>query len=125
MKVFITGATSGIGRQLALDYHASGHAVIAAGRSATALKTLANQGMHTLELDLLDREATLRELTDQNDFDMPFLMDVQAASQAIRKGIEKKQAEIHFPKKLTWGMKAAARLPRSLWAALARRMVTS
>lgn len=239
MKILITGATSGIGRQLAVDYQKSGHAVTAVGRSADALDGLARQGLHTLRMDLLDREATLQglaaldrvdlailcagsceyidmphfdsallsrimrlnvetlahsieallpalrrsdfphlvgvgssaaylplpraeaygtskaavaylmdtlaitlapekirvslvcpgfvktPLTDKNDFAMPFLIDVQSASRAIRKGIEKKQAEIHFPKKLTWGMKAAAWLPRFLWAKIAGRMVRS
>jgi short-subunit dehydrogenase len=239
MKILITGATSGIGRQLAVDYQASGHEVTAVGRSADALDALAGHGLHTLRLDLLDREATLQglaaldrvdlailcagsceyidmphfdsalvsrimrlnvetlahsiegvlpalrrsdsphlvgigssaaylplpraeaygtskaavaylmdtlaitlapenirvslvcpgfvktPLTDKNDFSMPFLMDVQSASNAIRKGIEKKKGEIHFPKKLTWGMKVAAQLPRSLWAVLARRMIQS
>jgi short-subunit dehydrogenase len=126
MKILVTGATSGIGRQLALDYQESGHAVTAVGRSADALDALAiTLAPENIRVSLVCPGFVKTPLTDKNDFSMPFLMDVQSTSNAIRKGIEKKQAEIHFPKKLTWGMKAAARLPRSLWAALARRMIKS
>ncbi len=59
MNVLITGATSGIGRQLALDYHNDGHTVWAVGRSEEELQKLAQQGLNTLRVDLLDRGAAL------------------------------------------------------------------
>ena len=237
MKILITGATSGIGRHLALDYHAAGHEVWALGRSAEALAELARQGIHTGQVDLEKREETLAwfvglekldlailsagnceyidlpdfdsalvarvmranveslahsiegalpalrkgknphlvgigssaaylplpraeaygaskaavaylldtlridlaaegirvshvapgfvktPLTDRNDFPMPCLVTVEQASSAIRKGIAAGTKEIHFPKRFTGSMKLLSLLPRSLWLALARKMV--
>ena len=40
MRILITGATSGIGRQLALDYHRDNHQVWALGRNQKALDLL-------------------------------------------------------------------------------------
>ena len=59
MKIAITGATSGIGKQLALDYLHEGHEVWAIGRNREALADLATSGLHTARLDLTDRAATL------------------------------------------------------------------
>lgn len=237
MRILVTGATSGIGRQLALDYHAEGHAVWAVGRNETALSALASRGLHTGRVDLSDKRASLswfsglealdlavlnagdceymdlpvfdsdlvarvmnanvlsmavsiegvlpllrrgvrphlvgvgssaaylplpraeaygaskaavaylmdtlrvslyREridvslvcpgfvktpLTDRNDFPMPFLVTTEAASRAIRRGISRRQKEIHFPKKLTLPMKLLSLLPRAVWCRMAQRMV--
>lgn len=41
--VFITGATSGIGKQLALDYAKQGWQVIACGRNQSVLDSLHTQ----------------------------------------------------------------------------------
>ena len=57
-SVFITGATSGIGRQLAIDYAQSGYKVIACGRDQAALKYLEHQ--HNIEtrcFDITDNQA--------------------------------------------------------------------
>ena len=59
MRILITGATSGIGRQLALDYHHDNHEVWALGRNQTALDELSSAGMQAVRLDLADRAATL------------------------------------------------------------------
>jgi short-subunit dehydrogenase len=237
MKIVITGATSGIGRQLALDYQQDGHQVWALGRSPDALEDLTHQGVQTGRVDLEDRQATLEwfggftdldlvilsagtceyidlpefdsglvdrvmranvstlahsieaalpalrrghnprlvgigssaaylplpraeaygaskaavayllktlrislrssgvavslvcpgfvktPLTDRNDFPMPLRISVTEASRAIRKGIAKGQAEIHFPKRFTLFLKTLALLPGSWWERLAHRMV--
>lgn len=53
--VLITGATSGIGQQLAKDYTAAGWQVIACGRNAEKLADLiAGTDMQTLQFDLMD-----------------------------------------------------------------------
>ena len=236
MKVLITGATSGIGKQIALDYRADGHQVWAVGRNKQALEELETSGILTGQVDLADRDATLAwfsrldvidcailsagnceyidmpdfdsalfarvmrvnvesmahsiegllpplrrssdphlvgigssaayvplpraeaygsskaaiaylmdtlritlrpeniavslvspgfvktPLTDRNDFPMPSLLTVEQASTAIREGIRKKQADIHFPKKFTYILKAASFLPRRLWLRIAARM---
>lgn len=239
MNVLITGATSGIGRQLALDYHRDGQMVTALGRNHEALAELAAMGLHTGQVDLADREGSLawfaaqtgpvdlailnagtceyidmphfdaalvtrvmtanvigfaisvegvlpllrrspsphlvgvgssaaylplpraeaygaskaavaymvdtlritlkREgiavslvapgfvqtpLTDQNDFPMPMRISVAEASRAIRRGIARRDREIHFPKRFTLLLKALTLLPKSWWAKIAQRMIT-
>ena len=54
MKLMITGATSGIGKQLALGYAKAGHQVLACGRSQAKLDTLtqASANIHALCFDL-------------------------------------------------------------------------
>ena len=64
--VWITGASSGIGRQLALDYLAAGTTVIASARSEAKLSTLA------AEADLQSGAASVLDTTSQalsNDSD--------------------------------------------------------
>ena len=237
MKIVITGATSGIGRQLAMDYQAEGHEVWALGRNEQALDELSASGLYTGQVDLTDRDAalawfstldsvdlailnagtceyidlpnfdsalvqrvmranvestaisieavlpllrkstqahlavvgssaaylplpraeaygaskaaiaymveTLRidlhpekiavslicpgfvktPLTDLNDFSMPFRVSVHQASDYIRKGLVKKKAEIHFPKRFTFILKLLSLLPGSLWTIIGRQMV--
>lgn len=60
MKILITGATSGIGKQLALDYHQQGHEVWALGRNPKALEELAGKGLQTAQVDLGNREESLQ-----------------------------------------------------------------
>lgn len=58
-RVLVTGATSGIGRAMAIVLRGAGYAVTATGRNAAALATLAAEapGIETLALDLADRAA--------------------------------------------------------------------
>ncbi len=60
MNIVITGATSGIGRRLAVDYHAEGHTVRALGRNEQQLEILKKKGLFVGRLDLTDRDAVLR-----------------------------------------------------------------
>lgn len=54
MNILITGATSGIGYQLAIDYCQAGHKVYAVGRNQEALTKLTQLGVETVNLDLTD-----------------------------------------------------------------------
>lgn len=237
MKIVITGATSGIGRQLAIDYQNQGHEVWALGRNEQALSELRARGLSTGQVDLTDREATFAwfaslesidlailnagtceyidmpafdsaliqrvmranvetvaicieavlpllrtsrsahlavvgssaayvplpraeaygaskaaiaymvealrldltdenialslicpgfvktPLTDLNDFPMPFRITVQEASNYIRRGLLKKRAEIHFPKRFTYILKCMSLLPGPLLTMLGKKMV--
>ncbi|WP_186174685.1 SDR family oxidoreductase [Vibrio jasicida] len=59
-SVLITGATSGIGKQLALDYALAGWKVIACGRNQAVLSKLeaSSQNIATLRFDITDYEQT-------------------------------------------------------------------
>ncbi|MEX0603437.1 MAG: SDR family NAD(P)-dependent oxidoreductase [Marinobacter sp.] len=61
-------------------------------------------------------------LTDQNDFDMPFLITADDATNRILKGLEKGQHEIHFPKRFTWTLKMLGALPQGLIDRMAAAM---
>lgn len=50
-------------------------------------------------------------LTDKNDFEMPFLISAEQAAEEMLKGIEKKDFEIHFPKRFTLFLKFLRILP--------------
>ena len=50
-------------------------------------------------------------LTSKNSFKMPFIISPKSAAELIVKGLEKKQFEIHFPKKFTFFLKVLRLLP--------------
>lgn len=73
MNILVTGATSGIGRQLALDYHRQGHTVWAVGRNDTALAELAAKGVRVGKVDLTDRDAVLAWFAGLDSLDLAIL----------------------------------------------------
>lgn len=73
MKIVITGATSGIGKQLALDYHEDGHEVWAIGRNESVLKDLKNRGLCTKKLDLQQRDETIGWFSTLDTIDLAIL----------------------------------------------------
>ena len=73
MRILITGATSGIGRQLALDYHHEQHEVWALGRNQRGLDELSAIGMQAVRLDLEDRASTLDWFAAMTPIDLAIL----------------------------------------------------
>jgi NAD(P)-dependent dehydrogenase (short-subunit alcohol dehydrogenase family) len=61
------------------------------------------------------------EMTAQNDFKMPFIMDADRAAKIICDGFEKGGFEITFPRHLAYLFKAVCLLPYSLYFAQMRR----
>lgn len=68
-QVLITGATSGIGQQLALNYAAQGYQVWACGRNQEKLAALSQQSPHiqSLAFDATQREQVLAAAQQLND----------------------------------------------------------
>lgn len=58
-------------------------------------------------------------LTDQNDFDMPFLISAEEAAERIVAGLHKGRREIQFPKRFTLSLKLLRLLPQRLIDAMA------
>lgn len=54
-------------------------------------------------------------LTGQNDFPMPFIMNVEAAATRIVNGLKTDGFEITFPRRFTYGLKFANLLPYPLY----------
>ena len=61
-QALVTGATSGIGRAIALALRDAGHDVVAVGRDRDALAALGREGLTPLPLDLGDRAAVRQAL---------------------------------------------------------------
>ncbi|WP_201567089.1 SDR family NAD(P)-dependent oxidoreductase [Psychrobacter immobilis] len=68
--ILITGATSGIGKQLAKDYLLDGHHVYAVGRDDEALAELKALGAETIDLDLMDREKVIAAFDKVSQIDV-------------------------------------------------------
>lgn len=76
MNILITGATSGIGKQVALDYAAAGHHVVACGRNQESLDSLVAQYPANIagqRLDVTDVETTQQVLKTYLDLDIVIL----------------------------------------------------
>jgi short-subunit dehydrogenase len=61
------------------------------------------------------------ELTDENDFPMPFMIEPEQAARSICNGLERGQLEIVFPAPMAVLMKSARLLPVRAWATVMRR----
>ena len=62
-------------------------------------------------------------LTAGNDFEMPFLMDVDEACRRIRRGIDSGRFEIAFPKRFVLLLKLARLLPYRFYFKLTQRIL--
>ncbi len=65
------------------------------------------------------------DLTDKNDFTMPYLLTPEQAAKAIRKGLTKDHFEIAFPAPFVRRIAFLRLLPYRLYFALTRKMVRS
>ncbi|RUO79252.1 SDR family NAD(P)-dependent oxidoreductase [Pseudidiomarina taiwanensis] len=75
-RILITGATSGIGKQLAIDYAKLGNEVIACGRNQKALDELVEIGagrISACQLDVSNAEQTRAALADKTGLDIVIL----------------------------------------------------
>ncbi len=70
LHILITGATSGIGKQLAKDYLLADHHVYAVGRDDKALAELQALGAETIDLDLMDREKVIQAFEKIDNVDL-------------------------------------------------------
>ncbi len=70
LHIVITGATSGIGKQLAQDYLSSGHKVYAVGRDDEALAELKGLGATPIDLDLMDRNKVIEAFAKIDHIDL-------------------------------------------------------
>ncbi|WP_435949321.1 SDR family NAD(P)-dependent oxidoreductase [Psychrobacter sp. DM8] len=70
LSIVITGATSGIGKQLAKDYLSDGHTVYAVGRDDEALAELKELGANPIDLDLMDRDKVIDAFNDIDKIDL-------------------------------------------------------
>lgn len=62
------------------------------------------------------------QLTDKNEFEMPFKVTAEEAAEAIVKGLQTSSFEIHFPKKFTYIMKLLRLLPYWLYLPLGAKI---
>ncbi|WP_413112299.1 SDR family NAD(P)-dependent oxidoreductase [Thaumasiovibrio sp. DFM-14] len=100
------------------------------GASKAALRYLAS----TLSVDLASKGVDVSlvcpgfietPLTDKNDFAMPCLISVEEASKSVREGVEKRQREVHFPKRFTLTLKCIALLPLRWQLKLVGKLIRS
>ncbi|MBK8906991.1 MAG: SDR family NAD(P)-dependent oxidoreductase [Rhodospirillales bacterium] len=78
-----------------------------------------------VRLTLINPGFVKTPLTDQNDFKMPFLMEVDDAARRIVDGLDARGFEVTFPRRFTYALKLLRMLPYPLQFAATRRLVRS
>lgn len=106
----------------------SGYAPLPTAEGYGSSKAAANYFLASLRADVRTRGVRVvtiapgfidTAMTRKNDFPMPFMVSPEQAAVSIATGLESSSTEIHFPKRLTWGVKLLGWLPRA-----ARELVT-
>ena len=74
-------------------------------------ETLRVDLFNEVDIKLINPGFVSTRLTDKNSFSMPGLMTPEEAAILIRKGLNSRKFEIHFPKKLSLVLKTISLLP--------------
>ena len=108
----------------------SGYGAFPRAEAYGASKAAANYFLQSLRIDVAKHGVGVTtvnpgfvktRLTDANDFPMPFLMEPEAAADAIVQGLLAGHAEVHFPKRLSIPLKFVTALPRPVYEFLLSR----
>ena len=78
---------------------------------------------NNIHVSLINPGFVKTRLTDQNKFEMPFLMSAEKAAQIIYKGLEKKKYDITFPFMMSLIFKTLKILPKPIFLFLIKFMV--
>ena len=78
---------------------------------------------HGVDVTVVNPGFVRTPLTDKNDFEMPYLMEVEPAAKTMLAGIEKRKFEVHFPKVFTCQLKLMRIIPFSLYYQIIKRLV--
>jgi len=78
---------------------------------------------HGIAISVINPGFVKTRLTDKNSFKMPFIISVKSAAEEIVKGLQKRQFEIHFPKKFTFFLKVLRLLPYQLFFFITKKIV--
>ncbi|MCG8486644.1 MAG: SDR family NAD(P)-dependent oxidoreductase [Chromatiales bacterium] len=76
-----------------------------------------------IRIRLINPGFVATELTEKNDFKMPFLITPAMAAEAIQNQLLSKRFEIRFPTTFSWIMKALSWIPYRIYFALMRRLL--
>ncbi|MBM5782099.1 MAG: SDR family NAD(P)-dependent oxidoreductase [Pelagibacterales bacterium] len=75
-----------------------------------------------INISLINPGFVKTRLTEKNKFSMPFIITPDKAAEAIFSGLEKKQFEIHFPKKFTIFLKILRIIPNFIFLKIIKRI---
>lgn len=99
-----------------------------------ASKAALNNFLETLRFDVEDMGVSVVQinpgfvrtaLTEKNDFEMPYLIEVDQAADYIMRGLAEGVREIHFPPAFSWRVKFARILPFPVYHWLIKRVTAS
>ena len=76
-----------------------------------------------VRLTLINPGFVKTPLTDKNEFEMPFLMEADAAADRIADGLKSSRFEVTFPRRFTWLMQVLRVLPYPLYFFLVRKFL--
>lgn len=119
------------GGQIALCGSVAGYMGLPQGQPYSASKaavrnfaeSLAAEAPASVDVKLISPGFVRTRITDKNDFDMPFMIEPEAAAAALARGLKAWGFEIHFPKRFTLQLKLLALLPYWLSLRLTRWLV--
>ncbi|MGB6230228.1 MAG: SDR family NAD(P)-dependent oxidoreductase, partial [Litorimonas sp.] len=102
------------GGQLALCGSVAGYSGLPKGQPYSATKAAiinlaesmrAELGPEGIDVRVINPGFVKTQLTDKNDFEMPFIIEPGEAANSIADGLQSSAFDINFPKKLTWPLK--------------------
>lgn len=119
------------GGQLVFTASVAGYRGLPGGQPYSATKAALINFAESLRIELAPRRIDVRvvnpgfvrsPLTDRNAFEMPMLMEADAAARAFARGLQGKAFEIGFPWRFVLLMKLLRMLPNRAFLALAARL---
>ena len=116
--LFLVSVAGQIGSQTDPPYSASKAALIALAEAQRA--ELERAGVL---LQLVNPGFVRTPLTDKNAFPMPFLMELEDAVAAMRRGMDGTRFEITFPRRFAYLLKLGRMMPYAVFLAVTRRML--